>query len=148
MHTLCIWFLKLTFLCIILSLARQENTIYINIIIMNKLLATGYFAAGLTAALGGRSERIMGRLLNHWRNCVTAEEHLLLRDYGRLVLASCILTNQDRSAPFSIHRGTRQGCSLSPLLFAIAIEPLAINIRQHSALNPLHLGAGVGNTKC
>ena len=54
--------------------------------------------------------------------------------------SSSILTNQERSTPFPLHRGTRQGCPLSPLLFAIGIEPLAISIRQHSSLEPIHLG--------
>lgn len=41
-----------------------------------------------------------------------------------------VITNGQQSEYFSLGRGTRQGCSLSPLLFAIAIEPLAIALRQ------------------
>lgn len=39
-------------------------------------------------------------------------------------------TNDVYSDYFTLERGTRQGCPLSPLLFAIAIEPLSITLRS------------------
>lgn len=45
-----------------------------------------------------------------------------------------VRTNNTRSGYFPLHRSTRQGCPLSPLLFAIAIEPLSIALRSDSSI--------------
>ncbi len=42
-----------------------------------------------------------------------------------------ILTNQTTADTFKLYRGTQQGCPLSPLLFVLALEPLAETIRTH-----------------
>lgn len=51
-----------------------------------------------------------------------------------------VLTNQDRSPSFTLQRGMRQGCPLSPLLFALAIEHLAISVREHVLIKPKKIG--------
>lgn len=45
---------------------------------------------------------------------------------------AAVRTNSDLSTYFELQRGTRQGCPLSPLLFAVAMEPLALALRQNT----------------
>lgn len=60
----------------------------------------------------------------------------LLLKYTKLLYTN--LTSRVRiggyiSAPFDVERGTRQGCPLSPLIFAMTMEPLAIRLRREGA---------------
>jgi hypothetical protein len=44
-------------------------------------------------------------------------------------IESVLKVNGGLSAPFKVCRGTRQGCSLSGMLYVIAIEPLLNSIK-------------------
>lgn len=53
---------------------------------------------------------------------------------------AAVFTNGILSSFFNISRSTRQGCNLSPLLFTIFLEPLAIQIRDNSKIKGVHGG--------
>lgn len=53
---------------------------------------------------------------------------------------ACVRTNNNLSSQITLERSTRQGCPLSPLLFVLAIEPLAISIRNEANLSGITIG--------
>lgn len=54
-----------------------------------------------------------------------------------------VQTNNINSKAFLFHRSTRQGCPLSPLLLALAIEPLAIMLRLSKDYKGILRGDGM-----
>lgn len=51
-----------------------------------------------------------------------------------------IFLSNHYSEEFTLSRGTRQGCLLSPILFAISLEPLVIAIRSNPNITGVTIG--------
>lgn len=49
-----------------------------------------------------------------------------------------VTTNGKRSKYFQLLRGTRQGCPISPLLFALALEPLSLTLQISPAIDGIY----------
>ena len=55
-------------------------------------------------------------------------------------IPSCIVNNGHASEFIPLKRGVRQGCPLSGMLFILAVEPLAIQIRTSKSIKGLKNG--------
>lgn len=55
-------------------------------------------------------------------------------------ISGCVVNNGYSSEFFSLQRGVRQGCPLSILLFVLAVEPLAHQIRINESIKGLENG--------
>ena len=55
-------------------------------------------------------------------------------------ISSCVTNNGFASSHFPVESGVRQGCPLSPYLFIIAVETLAIAIRENEKIKGIKIG--------
>ena len=55
-------------------------------------------------------------------------------------LTANIILNGEKLKAFPLRSGTRQGCTLSPLLFNIVLEVLATAVREEKEMKGIHIG--------
>lgn len=55
-------------------------------------------------------------------------------------ITSCVTNNGFSSEFFQLSRGVRQGCPMSPYLFILCVELLAIAIRENDHIQGITLG--------
>lgn len=65
----------------------------------------------------------LGLIFTSWVQLLYSHPLAVIREAGQI------------SDPFSLGRGTHQGCLLSQLLFTLAMEPLAACVRQNPCIN-------------
>ena len=59
-----------------------------------------------------------------------------------------IILNAEKLKAFPLRSGIRQGCPLSPLLFNIVLEVLAIAIREEKEIKGIHIGKEEVSSHC
>ena len=68
-----------------------------------------------------------------------------VRDWIRILYdkpCSKIIVNQELSEEFTLTRSVRQGCSMSPLLYTLILEPLLESIRQYKEIEGIKIPGG------
>lgn len=102
-------------------------------------MATGWKA--IPALLTGKANFLANRDSLSWEtNLAICWLTLFTRILHIKSPQAAVLVNGSLSNQFTLHRGTRQGCPITPLIFALVIEPLAIAIRK----DPIYMGTKIG----